>query len=228
MIIVLSLVLLTLYVVWRFFFLRDPQRTIPSVIENKILAPSDGYVIYTKRINKGDVPIAIKNKTTIPLSEINETDQYMAQSGVLIGVFLTAFSVHRLRAPFMGKVNLYHHRKNHLNQSMITPLINLILKRETTQEGEYFLTNERLTLGIQGNDCMVFFTAIADKWINRIDAWIRMGEDVKAGQQLGIIRFGSQCDIFIPDDARATVEVNIGDYIYAGETVIATTKNEGV
>jgi phosphatidylserine decarboxylase len=48
------------------------------------------------------------------------------------------------------------------------------------------------------------------------------GEQVGAGQKIGMIRMGSQCDLFVPDSARVKLDVRPGMPVHAGETVLGT------
>ena len=89
-------------------------------------------------------------------------------------------------------------------------------------DNEYYLTNERLTTGLRTERGTVLVTQIADEWINRIVSWVDPGDVLECGQQFGMIRFGSQCDVFIPDTFDLTVTIKVGQYVYAGETVLGT------
>jgi phosphatidylserine decarboxylase len=219
MICILSLV--ALFFLWRLYFLRDPKRTPPS--GNVLVSPADGYVLYIKPVAKGEIPMAIKNENRILLSEVTGVPDFNNCSGTLVGIWMTALSVHRNRAPLSGTVVLKKHHKNELNLSMIRPPIELLFKPKTaTPDHPYYLTNERLTTGIQTERGTLFITQIADQWINRIVSWVDEGESVETGQQYGMIRFGSQCDLFIPDSMDLNLTIQKGQYLYAGESVIGT------
>jgi phosphatidylserine decarboxylase len=215
---------LVLYGIWRLYFLRNPQRITP--LGNVVVAPADGYVVYVKRVERGEVPFAVKNHRSIRLSEVHDVKELEQASGLLIGIFMTPFSVHRNRAPVRGEVVLKKYFKNRLNLSMIWPFVEIFFRFKRFTDSEFYLTNERLTTGLRTARGMVFMTQIADEWINRIVSWVEPGDTLECGQQYGMIRFGSQCDTFIPDSFGLDVTVKIGQRVYAGETVLGTYNDD--
>ena len=62
---------------------------------------------------------------------------------------------------------------------------------------------------------------IADRYVRECDAFVAPGDAVGAGDKIGMIRMGSQCDLFIPDSAGVTFDdCRPGMRVYAGETVL--------
>ena len=209
-----------LFFCWRVYFLRDPKRNIPS--SNVLVAPADGTVLYIKNISRGEIPIALKKHKSIPLTEITGIGEYKNTSGFLIGIFMSPLSVHRNRIPISGEVVFKKYQPAPFNLSMVKVTTEILLKRTPFNDYEFYSTNERLTIGIKTEWGIISVTQIADKWIRKIVSWIEVGDKVTKGQQYGMIRFGSQCDIFIPDSFDTQIKIKTGDYIYAGETVLAT------
>ncbi|MBT8340028.1 MAG: phosphatidylserine decarboxylase [Desulfatitalea sp.] len=73
------------FVFWRFFFfLRNPVRHIP-VGDKIVTSAADGYVCYIKHVKNGEVPIAIKGKNSIALSEFLSFKERKNKSGYLKG-----------------------------------------------------------------------------------------------------------------------------------------------
>lgn len=218
----LSLVIFFLY--WRlYYFLRNPPRTIPEG-ENKIVAAADGFITYVKQVQQGEVPIAIKARKSIPLIELTGLEPEGNQSGYLIGTYMTEYSVHRNRVPITGEIILCQHRAAEpFNRSLSRMTTNLLFRRQPyEQDCEYLLDNERLTIGIRhSSGHIVTVTQIADVWINQIIAWVQPGQGVQRGQLYGMIRFGSQCDVFLPTHLVDNILVQPGQYVFAGETVVA-------
>ena len=62
-------------------------------------------------------------------------------------------------------------------------------------------------------------TQIAGLVARRILAFVREGDDVEAGQRIGLIRFGSRVDVYLP--AGTSPKVLLGQRAIAGETVLA-------
>ena len=85
-----------------YFFFRDPERTSPQV-ENNILSPADGKIIYIKEIVNGEFPIAVKGKNKIPLSEFT-SESFISGKGIQIGIAMSFLHVHVNRSPIKGKI----------------------------------------------------------------------------------------------------------------------------
>jgi phosphatidylserine decarboxylase len=82
------------------------------------------------------------------------------------------------------------------------------------------LRNEHLLLGLKfGQERSMAVRMISGIWVRRIVPWIAPGQNVLGGERIGIIRFGSRVDVFLPLDAR--VRVNPGDRVRGGETILA-------
>jgi phosphatidylserine decarboxylase len=80
--------------------------------------------------------------------------------------------------------------------------------------------NERQHILVAGPDgTMVGFTQIAGLVARRIMPFIKQGDMVAAGQRVGLIRFGSRVDVYLP--AGAAPKVALGQRAVAGETVLA-------
>jgi phosphatidylserine decarboxylase len=215
---------LALFGAWRFwFFLRDPERTPPSGAS--LLAPADGWVVYAKRVVAGEVPVLVKGRRAMPLDEFTGVPGVAGADGVLVGIFVTAFSVHRNRVPVSGEVVFRHHRRARRNLSMAGLFANLLLGRAPYDaNGRCLLENERLTIGIRTPSGTVTVTQIADAWIRRIVAEVTVGQRVVRGDRYGLIRFGSQVDVFVPDSLGLEVRVRPGQRLRAGESVVAAER----
>ena len=122
-----------------------------------------------------------------------------------IGVFLSVFDVHVTRAPIGGRVaGMRYIKGRFINASL-----------DKASEG-----NERLAIRIsppEGPD--IVFVLVAGLVARRIVCNLRQGEQVAAGQRIGIIRFGSRVDIYCPQPYVPMVAV--GQRMVAGETVLA-------
>jgi phosphatidylserine decarboxylase len=212
------------FVWWRFYyFFRNPIRTPPQG-EHLIVAPADGRIAYVKRVTRGEVPMAIKQRTTIALTEITAHTS-LQEDGYLIGIFMGPFSVHRNRLPVAGQIVFREYRHAPTNSSMVRMLTNLFLHRAPLeQDCAYITRNERLTVGVKTRSgAVVTATQIADAWVNRIVVWISEGDSVWRGQQYGLIRLGSQVDTFIPASLVERITVHPGQRVRAGETVLAAS-----
>jgi phosphatidylserine decarboxylase len=81
------------------------------------------------------------------------------------------------------------------------------------------LKNEQNRVTIEGSTGTVTFTQIAGLIARRIVCRKRPGDSVTAGERVGMIKFGSRVDVFLPPGA--ILRVARGDRVAGGETVIA-------
>jgi phosphatidylserine decarboxylase len=122
-----------------------------------------------------------------------------------ISVFLNIFDVHVNRAPIGGRITrLVHHPGKFLNAA----------DDKASEE------NERQSFRIETPQGDVYaLVQIAGLIARRIVCAVAEGEVVAAGQRVGLIRFGSRCDVYLPDGVTPLVAV--GQRAIAGETVFA-------
>jgi phosphatidylserine decarboxylase len=122
-----------------------------------------------------------------------------------ISVFLNIFDVHVNRAPVGGRITqLAHHPGKFLNAA-----------QDKASED-----NERQSLRIETTHGDVYgLVQIAGLIARRIVCAVREGDVVAAGQRIGLIRFGSRCDVYLPDGCAPLVAV--GQRAVGGETVFA-------
>ena len=210
----------TLFLLWRFYyFFRDPERRPPP--GDDVLAPADGYVVYVHAVRAGEVPVAIKGRRSIPLEELTALPG-IAGEGTLIGIFMTPASVHVNRAPIGGVVRRRVHRAANRNRSMARVLTNLLVgRRPYAEDCRYLVENERNTIVIEGDRLTVAVTQIADAWVSNIVCRVTEGDTIERGARYGMIRFGSQADVFIPAGAPIQVVCREGDRVGAGQSVLA-------
>jgi phosphatidylserine decarboxylase len=124
---------------------------------------------------------------------------------ICISVFLNVFDVHVNRAPVGGRITrLAYHPGKFLNAAA-----------DKASED-----NERQSYRIETPQGDVYgFVQIAGLIARRIVCAVAEGEVVAAGQRVGLIRFGSRCDVYLPDGVVPLVAV--GQRAIAGETMLA-------
>lgn len=122
-----------------------------------------------------------------------------------IGIFLNIFDVHVARAPIAGRVTAMRYTKGRF--------FNASLDKASED-------NERLAIRIAPPDGPeVVFVLIAGLVARRIVCHLYEGQEVAAGQRIGIIRFGSRVDIYCPPPYVPMVAD--GQRMVGGETVLA-------
>jgi phosphatidylserine decarboxylase len=125
-----------------------------------------------------------------------------------VSIFLSAFDVHINRAPYGGRLRevtyrpgkwlaAYTHESAHLNERT-----DLVVERE-----------------VAGHTRVVQFRQIVGLMARRVVTRVAAGEEVATGQRIGLMKFGSRMDVFVPAEVELVVQA--GARVVAGETVIA-------
>ena len=140
--------------------------------------------------------------------QVVEVDEpmYLKERAVRITVFLSVFDVHVNRYPVNGTVELVHYNPG---------------KFLHAADEKASLDNEQSSIGLRGPRGRVLVRQIAGLIARRIVTDGKPGERAAQAGRLGLIRFGSRTDVFLPLSARATVQVKPGDKIRVGGTVLA-------
>jgi phosphatidylserine decarboxylase len=182
-------------------FYRDPER-IPPEAKRVILAPADGKIKYIKTFEKNSIPASEKNHHSIPLDEFSGTD-FIKNNGQIVGIGMSILDVHVNRAPIAGKIILSKHISG----------IFLSLKNP-----DALLRNERATLVIDSGEFRIGIVLIASRLVRKIVIYKQEGDQLTIGERLGMIKFGSQTDVIMPESV--TITVKPGEQVYAGQTII--------
>jgi phosphatidylserine decarboxylase len=185
-------------------FYRDPERT-PAETDDVIISPADGKVIYINSVEKGSALVSTKGKNSYRLDEIISTD-LLPDAAYLVGIDMNVLNVHVNRAPIQGDVIF-----RQLTQGKF-----LSLRRQDSE-----VLNQRMTTIISNGTFGVGVVQIASRLVRSIISFVNVGEKLKLGQRIGMIVFGSQVDVAIPRLDNLKIEVNQGDEVKAGVTVIA-------
>jgi phosphatidylserine decarboxylase len=182
--------LLAALTIWVAAFFRDPIRTTPRG-DKLIVAPADGLITMIVKVP--------------PPPELRGPDALADGDYTRVSIFMSVFDVHINRAPVGGRVKRIAYVPG--------KFINADLDKASED-------NERQHLLIEGPDGVgIGFTQIAGLIARRILAFVREGDMVEAGQRIGLIRFGSRVDVFLP--AGTGPRVLLGQRAIAGETVLA-------
>jgi len=170
---------------WLAYFFRDPWRMTPTR-PGLLISPADGSLMSVA--------------TTAPPQELAMDVAALTR----IGIFLSLFDVHVVRAPLGGKVAAVRYTKGRfLNAS----------RDEASRH------NERMAIRITPPDGPeIAFVLVAGLLARRIVCDLREGQQLATGERIGIIRFGSRVDVYCPD---AYVPMAIaGQRMVGGETVL--------
>ncbi|MBO9623133.1 MAG: phosphatidylserine decarboxylase [Sphingomonas sp.] len=171
-------------------FFRDPVRVTPQG-EGLIVSPADGLITMIERV---------------PLPpELTGPHALGDAPMVRVSVFMSVFDVHVNRTPITGTIKhvIYISGK----------FMNADFDKASDE-------NERQHIVVEDRDGLrIGFTQIAGLVARRIVAFVKSGDMVVAGQRVGLIRFGSRVDVFIPEDYAC--QVALGQRAIAGETILA-------
>jgi phosphatidylserine decarboxylase len=141
----------------------------------------------------------------VHVTEVDEPT-YLKARAVRISIFLSVFDVHVNRYPVSGRIELVRYNPGKFLHA-------------ATEKAS--LDNEQSSVGIQGPHGALLVRQIAGLVARRIVTDGRVGEAVVQATRMGMIRFGSRTDVFIPLDGKATIKVKPGDTARVGATVLA-------
>jgi len=176
--------------VWVASFFRDPVRTTPRG-GKLIISPADGLVTMIAKVP--------------PPPELRGEDGLGDPDYTRVSIFMSVFDVHINRAPIAGRV------------TRIAYVPGKFVNADLDKASE---DNERQHFLVEGEDGIrIGFTQIAGLVARRILSFVRQGDVVDAGQRIGLIRFGSRVDVYLPSGTAP--KVLLGQRAIAGETVIA-------
>jgi len=175
---------------WVAAFFRDPIRTTPKG-EGLVIAPADGMVTMI-----ASVP---------PPRELAGEDGLGDAPMTRVSIFMSVFDVHINRSPVAGEIK------------RVAYIAGKFLNADLDKASE---DNERQHFMVEAADgTRIGFTQIAGLVARRIVPWVKAGDYVTAGQRVGLIRFGSRVDVYLP--AGTASRVLLGQRTIAGETVVA-------
>jgi phosphatidylserine decarboxylase len=150
-----------------------------------------------------DVVIAPADGRVVMITEVDEPS-FLHGRAKRVSIFMNVFNVHVNRYPVSGIVRFVHYNPGKF------------LNAATDKSS---LENEQMSVGIEASGRRILVRQIAGLIARRIANYSREGLHVEQGERMGIIRFGSRVDVFLPRDAD--VKVPVGVKTSAGTTVIA-------
>jgi phosphatidylserine decarboxylase len=185
-----------------FAFFRDPERIVPQGAD-LIVSPADGLITLIQQVPP---------PAELQVADGQGAEPLTSEPLTRISIFMSVFDVHINRAPIGGTVTrvIYIPGK----------FVNADLDKASEE-------NERQHVLIERADGVrVAFTQIAGLVARRIVPFIKPGDIVAAGQRVGLIRFGSRVDVYLPRGTES--KVLLGQKVIAGETVLAEIGRQGL
>ncbi|MFM7402710.1 MAG: phosphatidylserine decarboxylase [Erythrobacter sp.] len=178
-----------------FAFFRDPERVVPQN-DAAIIAPADGMVTQITEIAP---PLELQIEDGSGFAGL------AAAPVTRISIFIRVSDVHINRTPVGGTVR----RVVYIPGGFVSASLD---KASEDNERQHFLIE-------RSDGVRIGFTQIAGLVARRIVAFVKPGDMLAKGQRVGLIRFGSRVDVYLP--AGTDARVMIGQTVIAGETVIA-------
>jgi phosphatidylserine decarboxylase len=138
-----------------------------------------------------------------------EHDDFIGGPVVRIGIFLSIFNVHLNRAPSNSRVIELRYSPGAFLDA---------------RDPECAIRNENTWIGLEEESPphrRMVIRQISGKIARRIVCDLRPGEALGRGQKMGMIKFGSRTELILADSKELTIEVNVGEKILAGTTIMA-------
>ncbi|MFN3403449.1 MAG: phosphatidylserine decarboxylase family protein [Cytophagaceae bacterium] len=148
--------------------------------------------------------IAPADGKVVVIEDVDETE-YFNSTRKQVSIFMSPVNVHINRNPISGIVTYF---KYHSGKYLVA-----WHPKSSTE-------NERTTIVVEGGENRnVLIRQIAGALAKRIVWYLQAGEEVKQGEELGFIKFGSRVDVLMPVNAQ--VKVKLGEKVKGGVTVLA-------
>jgi len=156
-------------------------------------------------VSKGDKQVLAPADGKIVVIEETDEPEYLKSKRKQVSIFMSPLNVHVNRMPVTGIISYYRYHSG---------------KYLAAWHPKSSTENERTTVVAKMNGgTEVLFRQIAGAVARRIKCYVKEGQPLEQGQEFGFIKFGSRVDVFLPLDAKVTVQV--GDITKGGRTVIA-------
>ena len=149
-------------------------------------------------------PGAVVSPADGKVTSISPT-QWKGEPRTSISIFLSVFNVHVNRSPVGGRVIALDYRRGKYMNA---------LNPACAEHNEQSVCTLQTELGDR-----IVFKQIAGLLARRIVFTRRIGDRVARGERIGLIKFGSRCDVILP--ATAQVQVKVGDSVKGGSSTLA-------
>ncbi|VVM04840.1 phosphatidylserine decarboxylase family protein [Methylacidimicrobium tartarophylax] len=188
------------------FFLILPFRW--SHLFGTLLLLLLGFVVFffrdpERRTSQDPDAIVAPADGKVVLVDLVQESPFSSRPMRRVAIFLSVFDVHVNRAPVAGIVTKIEYTQGSFFDAR---------RKEAAER------NERQDWWIESPHGMVGVRQIAGLVARRIVAWTGTGVSVRAGERIGMIRFGSRTELYLPEQCRILVEP--GRVVHAGETVV--------
>jgi phosphatidylserine decarboxylase len=206
--IIIIITLLLVVVSWLLIKNYVPYPTFRYVLLTGLLLILTWVILFfrvpKRPVNRGDHIVSTADGKVVAIEKVQETE-FFNDSRLMISVFMSPFNVHVNWYPFTGEVKYskYHPGRfliaHHPKSSELNECTSIVLEKSPGQD--------------------VLIRQVAGIMARRIICYAKPGDKVNQGEEMGIIRFGSRVDFFLP--VNVEVDVKMGQKVRARQTVIA-------
>ena len=131
-------------------------------------------------------------------------EEYEGKAGKRVSIFLAVWNVHVNRAPAAGRISKMEYRPGKFVAAM---------RASASAE------NEQNVFTLETDAGELVFKQIAGLIARRVVSWKKAGDVVARGERIGLVRFGSRVDLWVPSEAEIVVKV--GQNVKGGSSVLA-------
>jgi phosphatidylserine decarboxylase len=144
------------------------------------------------------------------VTDITPADpEILGEPATRVGIFMGLLSAHINRSPQAGRVLSITHKGGGYADA---------------RRPDAWAANESATVQMEarlgGQACRLQVRQIAGFVARRIVTDLAVGQELRAGQVIGMIKFGSRAELIVPDRVIGRLAVSVGQYVYAGQTVL--------
>ena len=156
-----------------------------------------------KLTTQDNAVVAPADGKVVAIEEV-EADEYFSDRRIQVSIFMSPLNVHVNRNAVGGEVLYSEYHKG---------------KYLVAWHPKSSIENERHTVVYKTNGKTLLIKQIAGALAKRIVNYLQAGQQVKQGEEMGFIKFGSRVDILLPLNAK--IQVKIRDNVKGGVTVVA-------
>ncbi len=149
--------------------------------------------------------------TITDVGEVDEPD-FPGGRAFRIGIFLSVFNVHVNRIPRSGRVVTLRYFPGYFLDA---------------RNAACGVVNEQFWIDLEDRATVrpLRVKQIAGAIARRIVCWLKPGEEVQAGSRLGMIKFGSRTELYLPADMAIDIAVKVGDVVHGGSSILLRFKS---
>lgn len=208
----ITIIAISIFLAFRKFFLRQPDRNIPND-NSKLISPANGKIIAVREFDYTGMPdsyITEFKDSTIP-GAVRILTSDVSAKGYIISIALNLTNVHYQRAPADSVI---------IKKTYSPGSFNNALRYDNEDFFRHENEHNEILLSANVGSFKYKVVQIAGFIARMIEDYVVVGQNVKQGDVIGLIKFGSQVTVVVPYNLNILVKA--GDIVVDGETPIAS------